>query len=162
MKSFQERFAGPRWRAVLWNVMPLLVALLIVFGMRLGQAWAADPSPQGVTAYVNSTLFTYNGITQTTLNATGLGVVAPGFALGDCYNSIAFASAVVNTTTTKIQSSVDNINWVDTQSFIDITNTTEMSRVVLYGYYTRAAVTSIFTTAVPLTGTVICTFKNLK
>lgn len=158
MKQISDRYASAPTRVLI----SVLVALLAVMGLlKVGSVLAADPTPQGSFSFSNATILAYNGITRTA-EGLGLGVITSGYGMGDCYNNVAYQSGLVNTATVKIQSSSDGSNWVDTQSFVDITNTVEMSRIVMYGGFTRALVSAVFTTANPMTGTVICTLRNNK
>jgi hypothetical protein len=136
----------------------LLVALL--FGiLSVQSARAADPVPQGIASYLGVNLLQYGNLTATT-GISGVGILSPGFALADCYNNVSYGNFTVVTATTTIQSSEDGVNWVDTWSFVDVTPTTEISRVVLYGTYTRANLKSLSATSDPVTGTVQCKLTN--
>lgn len=157
MKKFQS---GSRLTSVVAGALLAVMIMLAIFGA--SRVAAADPTPQGVASYVGVSLLQYNAATAA---ATGVPLLAPQYALADCYNNVSFANAVTTQTVVfKIQSSQDGVNFIDTLTLTDTATTTstvtEMARIVLYGSYTRANLTSVLTTTNPVTGSVLCKFTN--
>lgn len=141
------------------------VALMVFFSLvslRIGRALAADPTPQGVSGVTQVVLMQYSNVTNTTSGGNSVALITGGYGMADCYNNGTFQGGIANSVTTTIQSSSDGSNWVDTQPMVIITNGAVMSRVVLYGYYTRVSFAAVLTTANPITGSVVCALKNLK
>jgi hypothetical protein len=140
----------------------LLMALVVLGVLGVNRVSAADPTPQGIASYIGVSLLQYNGATAA---ANGVPLLAPQYALADCYNNVSFANAVTTQTVVlKIQSSQDGVNFIDTLTLTDTAATTstitEMARIVLYGSYTRANLTSVLTTTNPITGSMLCKFTN--
>ena len=154
--------ACKRLAAVL--AIALIASLAARLTMRANLLRAADPTPQASRDVTELVLAQYNGITRTSDFGTagaGVGFITGQWAMGDCYNNIAYLNGTSNSAVTlTLQNSSDGRTWADTQSIVAITNSAVFSRVVLYGFYTRIFATGIQTSVNPITGSVVCVLRN--
>ena len=144
-----------------------LSIVALVF-MSVGFSAVSAPKTVGAESIVaarNVTLLNFAGTTAATTTSPSFFSVNYGEA--DCYSSVTSMSPITTTgattVTNKIQHSPNAVIWSDLTSFGTtghITTDVKFTNTLLYGQYIRA-VQVVGNSFNPITGSVVCTLKNV-
>ncbi len=157
-----------------FRAIAVAVSLAVIFA--LVGVFSVFPTPQpasadSVGAARNITL--YSGVATTSTSTTTVGVQTVYYGEADCYSVVTGMQINISTTgattvTNKIQHSPDNSNWVDLTSWAtaNVTNSVLFTKTVLPGQYIRLVQTVAPDFlgggySKPITGSVVCTIKNV-
>lgn len=145
-----------------------LLSIVALVVMSVGFSVVSAPKSVDAASIVaarNVTLINFAGIQSAVTNSPS--VFSVNYGEADCYSSITamvpITAGGATTVTNKLQHSPNAVIWTDLTSFGatgHITTDVKFTNTKLYGQYIRV-VSTIGVPTNPITGSVVCTLKNV-
>lgn len=152
-------------KSILFRLELIIAIVVVLFAMTwFGLSPARDALPvkaDAVTSVNTVQVLAFGGVTQT---QTGAGVLSQAYGQADCYarHTESIASGVAQTVTFSLSHGPDTTHLVSLLSFTaQTTDAIEFTRTLLYGNYLVGSVT-IGDNTRPITGSIVCVFKNVQ